>query len=254
MGLGIDWMIAVALFVASLPGAVGRMAAFGTGPLLLCTAGLVLLCLLRSPLRWSGAVVVVAAALWAVRAPLPDVFVADRGDTVAVRGASGRLAVMRTADSDGFAVREWLARRCRCARAERSGAARRRRLRRDRLRRAARRRHDRGAAVRRGGLRGGLPPRRAGGQPAHRAAGCAATDDRPHGVAAHRRERALSAGQGLGDGAWRIRRATTGRGRRPRRARRARSARSDAAAGARCDAARRGSRRGGLISAPGCAR
>src|SRR6185295_19891254 len=47
MGEGIGWMIAVALFVASLPGAVGRVTAFGTGPLLLCTAGLVLLCLLR---------------------------------------------------------------------------------------------------------------------------------------------------------------------------------------------------------------
>ena len=69
MGLGIDWMIAVALFVASLPGAVGRMTAFGTGPLLLCTVGLVLLGLLRSPLRWSGAVtVIVAAALGGARA------------------------------------------------------------------------------------------------------------------------------------------------------------------------------------------
>ena len=43
MGEGIDWMIAVALWVASLPGAVGRMAAFGIGPLLLGTGGLVLL-------------------------------------------------------------------------------------------------------------------------------------------------------------------------------------------------------------------
>jgi competence protein ComEC len=109
MGLGIDWMVAVALFVAGLPGALGRMAAFGTGPLLLCTAGIVLIALLRSPLRWGGTAVIVTAALWAVRAPLPDVFVSDRGDTVAVRGASGRLAVMRTSGSDGFAVREWLA-------------------------------------------------------------------------------------------------------------------------------------------------
>jgi competence protein ComEC len=109
MGEGIDWMIAVALFVASLPGAVGRVTAFGTGPLLLCTAGLVLLCLLRSPLRWSGAAVVLASALWATRAPQPDVLVADRGDLVAVRGATGRLSVMRTGNSDGFSVREWLA-------------------------------------------------------------------------------------------------------------------------------------------------
>ncbi|TMJ04443.1 MAG: ComEC family competence protein [Alphaproteobacteria bacterium] len=109
MGLGIDWMIWVALFVASLSGAVGRMTAFGTGPLLLCTAGLVVLCLLRSPLRWSGAVTIVVAALWAVRVPLPDAYVADRGDVVAVRGPAGRLSVMRTGNSDAFSVREWLA-------------------------------------------------------------------------------------------------------------------------------------------------
>jgi competence protein ComEC len=44
MGQGIDWMISVALWVTSFPGALGRMAAFGTGPLLLCTAGLAVLC------------------------------------------------------------------------------------------------------------------------------------------------------------------------------------------------------------------
>ena len=70
MGDGIDWMIAVALFVAHLPGAVGRMAAFGVGPLLLGTGGLVLLCLLKTPLRWSGGALVVVASLWAVRTPL----------------------------------------------------------------------------------------------------------------------------------------------------------------------------------------
>ena len=52
---------------------------------------------------------VVAAALWAARAPVPDVLVADRGDVVAVRGAAGKLSVMRTPGSDAFAVREWLA-------------------------------------------------------------------------------------------------------------------------------------------------
>ena len=54
MGEGIDWMIAIALWVANLPGAVGRIAAFGIGPLLAGTAGLIVLCLLRSPLRLSA--------------------------------------------------------------------------------------------------------------------------------------------------------------------------------------------------------
>ena len=40
MGYGIDWMNAVALWVAGLPGAFGRVNSFGTGPLLLATAGL----------------------------------------------------------------------------------------------------------------------------------------------------------------------------------------------------------------------
>ena len=109
MGLGIDWMIWVAQFVAGLPGAVGRIVAFGGGPLLLCTAGLLVLCLLRSHLRWAGAVVLAIASIWAFRAPVPDVYVGNRGDVVAVRGASGKLSVMRTANGDTFPVREWLA-------------------------------------------------------------------------------------------------------------------------------------------------
>lgn len=108
MGEGIDWMIAVALFVAHLPGAVGRIAAFGVGPLLLGTGGLVVLCLLKTPLRWSGGVLIVAASLWAVRAPLPDVLVSADGQALAVRGADGRLAIHRTG-RDAFAIKDWLA-------------------------------------------------------------------------------------------------------------------------------------------------
>src|SRR4029078_4570638 len=96
MGDGLDWMIAVALFVAPLPGAVGRMAAFGVGPLLLGTGGLVLLCLLKSPLRWAGAALIVLASLWAVQVPLPDVLVSTDGQALAVRGADGRLTIHRT--------------------------------------------------------------------------------------------------------------------------------------------------------------
>jgi competence protein ComEC len=108
MGLGLDWMITVALWVTSLPGSVGRMAAFGTGPLLLCTAGMLLLCLLRSPLRWSGAGLVVAASLWAASAPRPDILVAADGQSAAVRGVDGQLAVL-AAGRDTFAIKEWLA-------------------------------------------------------------------------------------------------------------------------------------------------
>jgi competence protein ComEC len=108
MGSGLDWMIFVALWVTSLPGAVGRMQAFGTGPLLLCTAGLLLLCLLRSPLRWSGAALALVASLWAAMTPRPDVLVAGDGQVAALRGSDGRLSVLH-AGRDTFAVKEWLA-------------------------------------------------------------------------------------------------------------------------------------------------
>lgn len=107
MGHGIDWMVAVARWVSGFPGAVGRMAAFGTGPLLLCSAGLVLLCLFKTPLRFIGALLIGCAIILMIRAPQPDVLIAGDGSAFAVRASDGRLAVIRSG-SDPFAVREWL--------------------------------------------------------------------------------------------------------------------------------------------------
>src|SRR6202012_3197425 len=97
MGVGIDWMIVVTQWVAALPGAVGRMAAFGIGPLILASCGLVLMGLLRTPLRWSGAGVLALAILWALAAPQPDILISGDGHNVAVRGKDGRLRLMRSA-------------------------------------------------------------------------------------------------------------------------------------------------------------
>jgi competence protein ComEC len=108
MGVGVEWMIAVAAWVASLPGAVGRIAAFGIEPVLLGTAGLIVICLLKTPLRWCGAGVVALAVLLAARTPLPDVLVASDGQSFAVRGSDKRLSILKLG-SDGFAAREWLA-------------------------------------------------------------------------------------------------------------------------------------------------
>ena len=108
MGWGIDWMIVVTRWVAALPGAVGRVTAFGTGPLIAMSLGLILIGLLRSPLRWSGALLLAAGILWAATAPLPEVLVSGDGRNVAVRGRDGLLHLMRTG-KDVFLVKEWLA-------------------------------------------------------------------------------------------------------------------------------------------------
>jgi competence protein ComEC len=108
MGLGIDWMIAVTRWVADLPGAIGRMAAFGTGPLLVSSVGIILLCLLRTPLRWFGAGVLAFSVAWALAVPQPDILISSDRHNVGVRGQDGRLHLMRTG-KDAFLVKEWLA-------------------------------------------------------------------------------------------------------------------------------------------------
>jgi competence protein ComEC len=108
MDLGIFWMIAVAQWVAALPGAIGRMPAFGAGALAIMSAGLVVMGLLRTRLRWCGAGLVALGMAWAWAAPQPDILVAADGHVVGVRGPDGRLRLMRTG-TDAFLSREWLA-------------------------------------------------------------------------------------------------------------------------------------------------
>jgi competence protein ComEC len=84
------------------------MAAFGTGPLIASSAGIVLLGLLRTPLRWCGAAVLVLSVVWALAVPQPDVLISADGHNVGVRGRDGRLHLMRTA-KDAFLLKEWLA-------------------------------------------------------------------------------------------------------------------------------------------------
>jgi competence protein ComEC len=107
MGVGIDWMIVVTEWVAALPGAIGRITAFGTGPLIVSSLGIVLLGLLRTPLRWVGAGLLTLSLMWVVATPQPDVLISGDGHNVAVRGRDGRLHLMKTA-KDAFLVKEWL--------------------------------------------------------------------------------------------------------------------------------------------------
>lgn len=108
MGIGIDWMVAVSRWVAALPGAIGHVAAFGTAPLIAASLGLILMGLLRTPLRWSGACVLVAATVWGLSVRQPDILIAGDGQNVAVRGRDGQLHLIRT-KKDNFLLKEWLA-------------------------------------------------------------------------------------------------------------------------------------------------
>jgi competence protein ComEC len=108
MDVGLDWMVWVSLWVAALPGAIGHVRAFGSGPLVLSTIGILMLGLLKTPLRWSGAVVVAAAVVMVLQTPQPDILIGADGTSVAARGADGRLALVQTR-KDLFLAKEWLA-------------------------------------------------------------------------------------------------------------------------------------------------
>jgi competence protein ComEC len=108
MDVGIQWMIVVTQWVAALPGAIGRMPAFGIGPLISASIGIIVLGLLRTPLRFAGAGVLALSIAWALLVKQPDVLIAGDGHSVAVRGRDGRLHVMRSA-KDAFLLKEWLA-------------------------------------------------------------------------------------------------------------------------------------------------
>jgi competence protein ComEC len=76
--------------------------------LIAASAGIVLLGLLRTPLRWTGAVVLGLAVIWALAVPQPDILISGDGHNVGVRGKDGRLHLMRSA-KDAFLTKEWLA-------------------------------------------------------------------------------------------------------------------------------------------------
>ena len=94
MGKGIELMLAVARWVAELPGAEGRVTAFGAGAVLVATGGLLLLAVPVSKLRYAGVPLLLLASLFAASAPRPDVLVDAENGAVAVRGNDGRLAIL----------------------------------------------------------------------------------------------------------------------------------------------------------------
>ncbi|TPQ33620.1 competence protein [Bradyrhizobium guangdongense] len=108
MGVGIDWMVLVSRWVAALPGAIGRIAAFGIGPLIAASIAIILMGLLRTPLRWSGGIVLAASIAWALMARQPEILIAGDGHSVAVRGRDGQLHFIQ-AGKNAFLVKEWLA-------------------------------------------------------------------------------------------------------------------------------------------------
>lgn len=107
-GWGIDVMVGVASAFADAHGAQRIVASAPPAVLVVAFAGLMVLCLWRGRLRWVGAPLALAVALWPRPTP-PDAWIAADGATAAVR--SGDAAVLLRTDAKRFGAELWARRR-----------------------------------------------------------------------------------------------------------------------------------------------
>ncbi|BCJ90782.1 competence protein ComEC [Terrihabitans soli] len=108
MGFGIGLMLGIAEWIASWPAASLALPAFPALAALCLAAGLVLISLLTTRLRWLGLAPFAAGIVLAASPAQPDIYIDATGRAAAVRGTDGKLGLAGTRYS-GFAASTWLA-------------------------------------------------------------------------------------------------------------------------------------------------
>src|SRR5258707_361663 len=94
-------MLAIARWVTALPGAEGRIPAFSTDALLLATAGLLLLAIPVSKLRFLSAPLFALGFILAINTPKPDVLIDSGADAAPGRRAERRPALVWAGEGAG---------------------------------------------------------------------------------------------------------------------------------------------------------
>lgn len=107
MGYGIDLTIAIAEWVAALPGAASRLPAMSQTALVMMITGGLWFMLWREAPRWLGLVVFVAGLAMAPLMARPDILVGHDGRLLAVRADGGRLAAI-AGPQTSFDLARWL--------------------------------------------------------------------------------------------------------------------------------------------------
>lgn len=108
MGVGIEFMLAIARWTASLPAGGGWIGLPHPAMMPLGILGVLWMSLWRSRVRLLGLVPALIGAALVFVGPRPDVFVGRHGSPVAVRGADGYLHVL-SSRQDRFDTAIWLA-------------------------------------------------------------------------------------------------------------------------------------------------
>ncbi len=107
MGFGLDAVMAISDWTASLPGAQIVAASYGSPAVLLMISGLLWCCIFKTGVRWLGMLALLAGLLIAGWRSEPDILVERTARNVAIRNSAGEL-VPALARRSTFAVERWL--------------------------------------------------------------------------------------------------------------------------------------------------
>lgn len=107
MGLGLDWVVGVAVWAQQASGTSGLTGRISQTGVLLAVFGMLWLSIWTRPWRLLGIAGIAAGVALMPFTTRFDVLVADDGRTVAARGPDGRLRVLRDGGGD-FAIEVWL--------------------------------------------------------------------------------------------------------------------------------------------------
>jgi competence protein ComEC len=107
MEKGIDAMLAIAKFTASLPGASLTTASFAPGALTLMIAGGLWLIIWRGTWRWFGLVAIGAGLALAPFGERPDIWIDRDGKLIAVRDKDGAIATPNSRKAS-FSLERWM--------------------------------------------------------------------------------------------------------------------------------------------------
>ncbi|MGB0440092.1 MAG: ComEC/Rec2 family competence protein, partial [Paracoccaceae bacterium] len=106
MSWGLEWILLVAQTTSEWPAAISKVPALPAWAFACLCFGLLLLAILRSPLRWLALAPVCAALVaWAI-APRPYILISDTGTLVGVMSDQGRA--LSRAKGSGFVAGIWL--------------------------------------------------------------------------------------------------------------------------------------------------
>ena len=104
--LGLEYVISVCEMIDRWPDAITIVPSFSVTALLLMIGGIIVICLLKTQIRWIGIGIIGMGISLTFFEPKPDLMIGDKGTTIAIRQADGHLSFLTQGPGD-YTARIW---------------------------------------------------------------------------------------------------------------------------------------------------